>query len=276
MGAFRRLTASALLFAPVALFCGCRGNSDLVEAELRTRDFQLHTLRDQLGRLESYNDALQREVKSLRDGSAWLSPEVAAQTFPLRNIVLGRPTGGLDEDGQPGDEALQVLVEPRDAEGHLLKVPGTLLVVAQEILPEGMKKPLSTWEVSGEELRRSWRAGLITTGYSLVLPWKAWPCADKVRVIARLILTDGRASEAEKDVTVRVAPDAQRKVVPPAAPFVPPAPRPAPGPEVPPPIPPVPGAQPAAHWQKTKRVPLSDGVQLGRPVALPLRVEWSR
>ena len=79
-----------------------------------------------------------------------LTPEEASQTYPLRSLALGRQTGGLDEDGRPGDEALQVLVEPRDADGHTLKVPGTLVIRTLEITPEGIKKPLSAWEISGD------------------------------------------------------------------------------------------------------------------------------
>ncbi len=263
----RRLTASAFFLLPVALCLapGCRNRSDLVEAELRTKEFQLRTLADEKLRLEAYNDALQREVKSLRDGTPWMPPEAAAQVYPLRSITLGRPTGGLDEDGKPGDEALQVLVEPRDIDGHTLKTPGTLFIAAQEILPEGLKRPLSQWEISGEALHRSWRSGLITTGYSVVLPWKTWPTTEKVRVVARFVLADGRAFEAEKDVTIRLAPGAPRRVAPPAEilppPFIPPPPRPV---------------EPASFSRSARRVPLSEAVELDRPIPLPQRVEWSR
>ena len=80
---------------------------------------------------------------------------------------------------------LQVFVEPRDGDGHTLKAPGTLTVHAFEITTEGLKKPLCSWEVSANESRRSWKSGLLSTGYSLVLPWKVWPSYDKVRVVAQ-------------------------------------------------------------------------------------------
>jgi hypothetical protein len=194
---------------------GCRGNNDLVEAELRTREMQLLDLRNERDHLVSHNQALQREVVALRGGSpVKLSPEEASQTYSLRSIVLGRQTGGLDEDGKPGDEALQVFVEPRDPDGHTIKAPGTLIVRAIEITPEGLKRPLCSWEVSGDALRRSWRSGLLSTGYYLVLPWKEWPTHEKVRVVAQLTLSDGRVFEAEKDVTVRLVPAANRKPLP--------------------------------------------------------------
>jgi hypothetical protein len=212
---------SALVLCPLSvLVClaGCRNSCDLLEAELRTRELQLADLRSANDHLVAHNEALQHEIVVLRGGTPLKpSPEEASQTYSLRSIVLGRQTGGLDEDGQPGDEALQVLVEPRDSDGHTIKAPGTLIVQAVEITPAGLKKPLCSWEVSADSLRRSWKNGLLTTGYALVLPWKSWPTTDKVRVVAQFTLSDGRMFEAEKDVTVRVVPAAHRKSIPPAS-----------------------------------------------------------
>ncbi len=190
------------LLSFVLCLAGCRGsNCDLVEAELRTREMQLADLRAERDNLVANNQALRAEVNALHGGSpVKMSPDAASQSYPLRALVLGRQTGGFDED------ALHVFVEPRDADGHSLKVPGTLSVRADEVSAEGVKKPLCSWEVSGDELRRSWKSGLLSTGYSLVLPWKARPTTGKVRVMARLTLSDGRTFEDDKDVTVRVGP----------------------------------------------------------------------
>jgi hypothetical protein len=253
---------------------GCRHNCDLVEAELRTRELQLAGLRDELNQLHAHSEALQHELAALRGGAPMkLSPEEASQTSPLRALALGRQTGGLDDDGQPGDEALQVLVEPRDGDGHALKAPGTLIVRAVEITPEGLKKPLCSWDVSGDALRRSWRSGLLTTGYYLVLPWKVFPSSEKVRVIAQFVLSDGRAFEAEKDVTVRLVP-ADRRTPPPG---------PADGGDGPLLLPPrklegadgsgwranpakASEAQPAALWQQARKPSLADAVEMRAPV----------
>jgi hypothetical protein len=212
----------------------------------------------------------------------------------LRRIVLGRQTGGLDDDGQPGDEALQVLVEPRDADGHTLKTPGTLIIRTLEISPEGMKKTHGSWQFSGEGLRRCWRSGLLSTGYYFVLPWKTFPSTEKMRVVATFILGDGRSFEAERDVTIRLVPTELRKAAPADIPDLPPA-GPWLGPEPQQGLPKLemPGARreenPAvtplarseearrtAHWQKPARIPLSEAVELLTPLALPQRVEWNR
>jgi hypothetical protein len=245
-----------------SVFCSGCHRTDLVEAELRTKDNDLREMRAELARCEAYNCAMGREMKALRAaGGAKLSPEDAARIYTLRSIKLGRQTGGYDDDGVPGDEALQVVVEPQDPDGHSIKAPGTLRVLALEVLPEGVKKELSCWVVPPDELRRRWQNGLLSTGYFVVLPWKAWPTTDKLRVVAQFTLPDGRLFEADKDVTVRLV--AQHR----------PTPRnvieiPMDGPEfiLPPPRkaePPI-GAMPqAVSAQKP-----ANGVELLRPVPL--------
>jgi hypothetical protein len=201
---------------------GCR-RADLVEAELRTRDRELRETRDELNRSEFYNQALQSENGDLRKNghgrpscASPLTPERASQIYTLKEIVLGRQTGGYDDDGFPGDEALQIVLEPRDPDGQAIKAPGHLTVTALLISPEGLKAPLSTWEISPDQLRRTWRNGLLSTGYYVVLPWKIWPTTSRLRVIAQFTLADGRVFEADKDVTIRLPP--HLRGLPPSAP----------------------------------------------------------
>jgi len=195
---------------------GCR-RADLVEAELRTRERELRETRSELDRTEFYNQALHSELGDLRKSGAGhpscasalspLTPERASQIYTLKEVVLGRLTGGYDDDNIPGDEALQVILEPHDPDGQAIKAPGQLTVTALQITPEGLKTPLSTWDISPEQLRRTWRNGLLSTGYFVVLPWKIWPTSSKLRVIAQFTLADGRAFEADKDVTIRLPPN---------------------------------------------------------------------
>lgn len=230
--------AAFLFLLPVALclLAGCR-NCEQVESELRRREMEVHELRDELDNVQAFNDALHRELAILRQEGklpAPAKPQAGAGAAPavesakpaiietisvpntIKEIVLNRQTGGLDTDRRTGDDALQVVVEPRDQDGHALKVPGTMLVAVQEILPEGLKRPLSTWEVSDEQLRRSWKTGLFGSGFYVTLPWKCPPSTEKLRVTVQFTLADSRLFEADKDVTVRLLPESQRQpVIPP-------------------------------------------------------------
>jgi hypothetical protein len=211
----------ALLLVLLTTLAGCRSSPrrDLVEAELRVKDQDLRELKAELERSDAYNQFLQRELKA----SGGVTPEVAIPAG-MRTLTLGRQTGGIDDDGLPGDEALQVFLEPRDADNHVIKAPGTVNIQALEVAPEGTKKPLSSWPVDAETLRKSWRTGLMSSGYSLMLPWKAWPTSTKLKVVVQFVAQDERLFEAEKDVTIRLAPEAQRKTPPMPPPDGPPLP----------------------------------------------------
>jgi hypothetical protein len=242
---------------------GCK-NNDLLENELRSKDNQYRDALEELGRAEHRSAAQQREIEALRRG-AKVTPEQAAQTFGLKRIALGRGTGGVDLDNLPGDEALQIILEPRDSDDHIIKAPGTLHILALEITPQGTKIPISSWTIDPNKLRQSWKQGLLSTGYNGVLRWKYFPQFENVRIVARLVTPDGRIFETDKDIKVHLVPGApHRPDGPPDCPIPPP--------EVIDPF-----ALPAAHtgpgapnttssnWQPA---PLENVVQLGQPVPI--------
>jgi hypothetical protein len=262
----------------LAAVAGCH-STDPIEAELRAREMELREVRDELACSRVHNQSMAIELRALR-GEGYPSGvpgDHPPPVYPVRSIVLGRQTGGHPSDHGPGDDALQVQVEPHDAEGHTIKVPGSALTVqAVEISAEGLKRPLSEWEVPAEELRNTWRSGLFSSGYSVTLPWKVWPTSDRLRVIAQLRLLDGRAFEADKDVSVHLLPAPRHpapapaevptlpppRSVPPSKPVLP-EPKPlAPdkGPELPPAdVPPpgvwhAPGPEPAAEMLHPVRI----------------------
>src|SRR5262249_30095006 len=140
------LRISCLVLSGCVL-AGCRNNNnELVESELRAQERIVREQREELARLQAHNDALQRDLGTTQQGTAYkLPPELAAQTCALKRIALGRGTCGYDTDGQLGDEAVQVILEPRDGADHTIKAPGTVTVSALEITAEGIKTPNSTW-----------------------------------------------------------------------------------------------------------------------------------
>lgn len=206
------------------LATGCR-SSDRLESELRVRDTELREVREELDRCQAYTNAMTLELKALRGEVAFpangAGPPV--MVYPVRSLTLGRQTGGRDGDSTSGDTALQVVLEPRDAENQTVRVPASAIIHAIEVNNEGLKRKLSSWEIPQEELRRSWRNGLLSTGYILLLPWKVLPTTPKLRIIAVLQMDDGRVFEADRDITIRV-PKAlpSTLTMPPAATLAPP------------------------------------------------------
>ncbi|HEV3143563.1 MAG TPA: hypothetical protein VGZ47_06715, partial [Gemmataceae bacterium] len=212
---------------------------DLLEAELRTREQENTRLRTDLQRAESMNYALTHAVPGPCPpaGSApGMVPGViegpqAVMAGTVKEVTLGRGTGGLEDGTGSCDQGLEVVVVPRDTDGSAIKAPGNLHVEAFEVSAEGLKIPLSTWEVSSLQLSRQWRNGLFSTGYFVDLPWKSAPHSEKLRVVMRFTtLPDKRTFEDDKTVTVRLAAGPSRPVAGPidGVPFNPQAPGTAP------------------------------------------------
>lgn len=203
---------------------GPKEKPDLLEAELRTREREILELRAENQQLKSLTDIYQRhncpDPHAVIPGPVY-GPAPASPTggVILRDVSLGSGTGGRDDDGLPGDETLQVVIVPKDDDGTAVKVPGRATVTAAEVSREGLKVPIGQWEVTAEQLKKTWRGGLLGSGYFVPLQWDRPPTTDRVRVTIRFATADGRNYEADKDVTVRPLPGlAPRGGVPPEPP----------------------------------------------------------
>jgi hypothetical protein len=233
----RRLVVLGL--AAALALTGCRSpRSDLVEAELRTKDRQLRESQDELLFQRSMNQSLETALRE-RPCAQPPAPRCHSGFGPsIKDVQLARGTGGIDEDNRPGDEGILVVLVPRDIDTSPVKVAGSLKVAAFEITTEGLKIPLSNWDVSATELRKSWRTGLLSSGYHVSLPFQKFPTNPKVRIIATFLPLEGGIYEAEKDVTVRLSTEMRPC---PTAEVLPPTATPTPGPggdlTLPPPTP---------------------------------------
>jgi len=206
------------VFALVFVLAGCRNRSDLVEAELRTREREVIQLRNDLQRSETLSSALENELRQrpgaglpFPPGGEIIDRPMALMANTVQRIELGRGSGGIDEDKYPGDEALQLIVVPRDGEGSAIKAPGHLVVKVFEVSSEGLKVPLGKWEVASVDLQKTWKSGVFSTGYVVTLPWRNWPSSEKLRVVVQFAtLPDQRWFEADKDVTIKLMPGGPR------------------------------------------------------------------
>ena len=253
---------------------GCRSNKkyDLIEAELRTRERELTETRAALEQARALNHALGQgcaapaavPVPAMSTGSAG---------FGIQQIALGRGTGGVDDDAIVGDESLMVVIVPTDTDKSAVKVPAQASIAAFEINQQGLKTPIGSWEITPEQLRRTWRSGLLATGYFVPLSWQRYPCTERVRIAVRLVTASGQAFEADRDVTVRPGPQAHVPVAPGPVPGypvppVPAAPAPPPGPREPLlPGPPPPGVPPVLP-PGVEELPPPSGLNTGRGARL--------
>ncbi len=185
---------------------------EFLEAELRTREREVLELRAENQQLKQLTDIYQRQGGGPSDiitGPVAIPTgmtSTSGSTPLVSTMTLGTGTGGRDDDGRPGDETLQVVIVPKDLDGTAIKVPGKATVTAFEFTKEGAKIPIGRWDVAAEDIRRSWKGGLIASGYFVPLQWDQAPVSDKIRVAVRFTTNDGRSYEADKDVFVKPLP----------------------------------------------------------------------
>lgn len=223
---------------------GKKEKPDLLEAELRTREREILELRAENQQLKQLAEIYLRGNPAggvIVTGPVVTPPPGAvvtsgsSETAIVRTLTLATGTGGRDDDGLPGDETLQVVISPKDADGTAVKVPGKATVTAFDILPEGQKVPIGRWDITPEQLRKAWKGGLLGSGYFLPLQWDLPPTSSRVRVAVVFTTNDGRSFESDRDVTVKPLPGIGKAtptvVVPgPVMPVLPPK-----GTELPPP-----------------------------------------
>ncbi|MGD9646267.1 MAG: hypothetical protein AB7U73_11190 [Pirellulales bacterium] len=80
-------------------------------------------------------------------------------------------TQGLDADGQPGHEAITVVVEPRNTAGEIVPVPAEISIVVLDPALQGQAARVARWDFSPDEAQDHVRADATTTGLHFDLAW---------------------------------------------------------------------------------------------------------
>lgn len=119
-------------------------------------------------------------------------------------IVLNRQlTGGHDADGQPGDEGVLVVIEPRDAENRYVPAPASVSVVLLDPARSGREAHVARWDFDVAEATSATRTSLLGRGIHLQMPWPNQPPANsQLHLFVRYTTSDGRKLEADRLIDV--------------------------------------------------------------------------
>jgi hypothetical protein len=98
-------------------------------------------------------------------GAASGDPTVTSVTLNMAE------THGLDADGQPGHEALSVVVEPRNTAGEIVPSPAEISIVVLDPAQQGPAARVARWNFSPDEAQEHVRADGPATGLHFELAW---------------------------------------------------------------------------------------------------------
>ena len=112
-------------------------------------------------------------------------------------------TRGADFDGQPGDDGLRIVLEPRNAGEDFVSEAGTLSVVVLDPDRQGDAARIARWDFDQSATRQMLAATSPGRGMKLEVPWPAAaPTASRLKLFVRYETTDGRRLQADRDVFV--------------------------------------------------------------------------
>ncbi|MBW3541243.1 MAG: hypothetical protein KY476_13325, partial [Planctomycetes bacterium] len=203
-----RWIVPALVLAAV----GCAGGmnrAEILEARLRDHEDALYKMQAQLAAREAELEIAQQESNRLRTAAAEkLQPavlpeqaEILTRASGLRfNELLTRP---VDRDGSPGDDAVNIVLVPHDADGELVKLPGELHLELVDLSRAEGERTIATWTCGAAESRAYWHSGWLSSGYQFEIPWDEPPAGSQLTVHARLTTPDGRMFPATHTVNLQ-------------------------------------------------------------------------
>lgn len=114
-------------------------------------------------------------------------------------------TRGVDLDQQPGDDALHVVIEPRNAAGQFVPQTGELTVVVLDPAAPGDEAHVARWDVNSQEVGRRILETRPEPGIALQFKWpEQRPEHGKLKMFVRYRSPQGESIETSSDVFVTV------------------------------------------------------------------------
>lgn len=140
-------------------------------------------------RLRSYHELVKTAVA---DGPAEFDPEVT------HIIIRAEYSHGFDFDDESTNADLLVVIEPRNADGAFVKLPGRLSVVVLDGRQTGEAARIARWDFDPDFARRMLRKSEMGRGIHLLLSWPGQPPeSNQLFLFARYETMDGRQLEAD-------------------------------------------------------------------------------
>ncbi|MDX1946171.1 MAG: hypothetical protein SFU86_12300 [Pirellulaceae bacterium] len=133
-----------------------------------------------------------------------LPPPVRPTDGKVTHITLNSLlTGGIDLDGQAGDDGLSVVIEPRNAAEQLVPDAGAVSVVVLDPSRQGEAARVARWDFDLSATRSKLQATAAAPGITLQMPWPAEaPKSTTLQLFVRYESPDGRKLESSREIYI--------------------------------------------------------------------------
>ncbi|MBI3838743.1 MAG: hypothetical protein HY288_12520 [Planctomycetia bacterium] len=139
------------------------------------------------------------------------APAAAIEGTPTTLVINKRLTGGMDRDGQNGDEGILVVFEPRDASGQLVKTAGTVSVVLLDPAEQGPAARVARWDFAADEVTSHFQNTVFGRGLQFELPWPGNPPKNRdLQLFVRFTTAAGEKLTTDMKIQIRTPGDPPR------------------------------------------------------------------
>jgi hypothetical protein len=167
--------AWAAFATAVALVMSATGCNASLDERLRTCQQQVDALTQETSQLEQQLLTRDRRIADFEqqvETLQGLGPDRVKALFVVDRIELASLTGGADYDDIPGDDGVTVYLRPLDADGHILKAAGEIIIELLDVSVPGQPRSLGRYVYNDPaELRKLWHGRFLTNHYTIRCPW---------------------------------------------------------------------------------------------------------
>jgi hypothetical protein len=133
----------------------------------------------------------------------------SAQRKPRSNTQVAgiqinpRSTGGYNHDGRDGDDGVNVLIQPRDAQGRPCLAPAPISVVVVDPALSGDAARIARWDFTADEVAALLRDSNPGNGIPLAMLWpQAPPEHNQLQLFVRYTTDNGQKLQADCPIQV--------------------------------------------------------------------------
>ncbi len=154
----------------VVLLAGCTPDAASIQIQEENRRLQIRAI--ELEELLAVRDARVADVERRMENLSAEGGGPLRQVFKLDGIEILDFTGGVNLDGEPGDDGVSVYFQPVDRDGDVLKRGGEIHVKLLDNSAIGSPRVLGEAVINDpEQIRRVWYGKFWTNHFKVTVPF---------------------------------------------------------------------------------------------------------
>lgn len=205
--AMRRIILGMILTCSALAGCEPFGRQKEVNVEEQRDAALAHAdeLSKQVVELSAKVESQKKQIETLQA----LGDKRMENVFTVAEIEIGRHSGGINTDQNPGHDAVRVFLKPLDKQGHVLKAAGDIKIQLFDLAQPKDQMLFAEYTYPVKDIGKYWAGGLLANQYSFECRFPEGKTPAHADVILRVTFTDyltGRTHTTQKLLKLALPP----------------------------------------------------------------------